>query len=567
MEEITTNQPAMQPKKHPQRKSRILAGLILVLTLSFLVAIYAPLELYFTNIDEFSFDFYAMMPQLLKLFGLLVVAGCAGLAICYMLYERLYDLVLLIGGAGYVIAYIHGMFMVGNLPPLDGTSIDWALYTREDVISTVICAIVIVVFVLLTRFLHMKRMRKLISGLTLFFTAILAVTGVTVGISSNGFQHKPQAVVTKNAEYQMSEDQNMVVFVLDAFDSWTMRHLMETDDPEFADILEDFTYYPNTVGAYAFTQHSIPYILTGQWFENQESFTDYTAKAMAASPLLQELKNRNYRVGLYEEELSCGDKQTYDFENVEHVALRFTSFSGFAKQELKLVWFKYAPFRLKRLAKIDMGIFKNIVEPENGSELFHYNNTDFYTDAKNAEVTTVSEKCFKFIHIEGAHVPFRYDKNVNVISEDQGNYDQNVEAGMTILKQYLDNLKEAGVYDNTAIVVLADHGYGAYWDDGILGRSNPLLAVKGVGEKHAMNLSEAPISYADLQECFRRLLDGKSSDQVFDAKEGQQRSRRYMAYHYLKEGHMEEYEQQGNAIDLGTMLPTGRVFEAEDYQP
>lgn len=106
----------MQPKKHPQRKRRILAGLILVLTLSFFVAIYAPLELYFTNIDEFSFDFYAMMPQLLKLFGLLVVAGCAGLAICYLLYERLYDLVLLIGGAGYVIAYIHGMFMVGNLP-------------------------------------------------------------------------------------------------------------------------------------------------------------------------------------------------------------------------------------------------------------------------------------------------------------------------------------------------------------------------------------------------------------------------------------------------------------------
>ena len=162
-------------------------------------------------------------------------------------------------------------------------------------------------------------------------------------------------------------------------------------------------------------------------------------------------------------------------------------------------------------------------------------------------------------------MPLRYDKDVNIIGSDKGTYDQNVQASMTILKQYLDDLKEAGVYDNTAIVVMADHGYWTYWDDKLLGRSNPLLAVKGVGEQHEMSVSEAPISYEDLQECFSRLLDGKSSDQVFDASEGDQRIRRYLSYNYLEEGHIVEYEQKGYATDLSTMIPTGRVFDAADY--
>ena len=489
-----------------------------------------------------------------------------GFGLCWLIHDKLYDLALLLGGMGYLIAYVHGMFLVGNLPPLDGTDFSWSDYNQETVISLIVCAVIVAVFILLARLLHMQKMRKVITGISLFFTAILMVTVVTVGITNDGFQKKPLMAVTKNAEFQMSSDQNMVIFLMDAVDSKAFRQLMDGDDPEYAETLSDFTYYPNTVGAYSFTEHSIPYILTGQWFENQESFEDYTARAMAASPLLQKLRDENYRIGMYEEDLRCTEKEAAEFENVEKTTLRFTSFPAIAKEELKLVWFKYAPYALKRVVHVDMSRFSMIVEPNSDSELYHYVNWDFYPDAQNAQITTVSDKVFKFIHIEGAHVPLRYDKDVNIIGSDNGSYDQNVQASMTILKQYLDDLKAAGVYDNTAIVVMADHGYWTYWDDKLLGRSNPLLAVKGVGESHELSVSEAPISYEDLQECFSRLLDGKSSDQVFDAKEGQTRVRRYLSYNYLEEGHIVEYKQSGYATDLGTMVATGRVFNSKEWK-
>lgn len=554
---------AKQPRQRRLTKEQLAPGLILSLALSFLLGLYAPLELYFTNIKEFQFDFWALFPQLLGIFGILLVICLVGFGLCGLIHRRLYDLALLVGGMGYVISYVHGMFLVGNLPPLDGTDFSWSDYNTETVISLIACAVIAAVFLLLARLLHMKKMRKVITGISLFFTAILMVTVVTVGITNDGFQKKPLMAVTKNAEFQMSSDQNMVIFLMDAVDSKAFRQLMDGDDPEYAETLSDFTYYPNTVGAYSFTEHSIPYILTGQWFENKEPFTDYTARAMAASPLLQKLKDENYRIGMYEEDLSCTEEQAAEFENVEKTTLRFTSFRAIAKEELKLVWFKYAPYLLKQAVHVDMNRFTMIVEPNSDSELFHYVNWDFYPDAQNAQITTVSDKVFKFIHIEGAHVPLRYDKDVNIIGSDKGDYDQNVQASMTILKQYLDDLKEAGVYNNTAIVVMADHGYWTYWDDKLLGRSNPLLAVKGVDESHPMALSEAPISYEDLQECFSRLLDGKSSDQVFDAKEGDQRVRRYLSYNYLEEGHIVEYEQTGYATDLGTMVATGRVFDAK----
>ena len=135
---------------------------------------------------------------------------------------------------------------------------------------------------------------------------------------------------------------------------------------------------------------------------------------------------------------------------------------------------------------------------------------------------------------------------------------------MTIVRDYLDKLKEAGVYDNTAIILLADHGYGYEREIPIVGRGNPVLAVKGRGEQHpAMARSEAPISYEDLQEAYQRLLQGKASGEVFDAKEGQNRPRRILLYPYMKEHVMAEFMQTGHAFDIETMIPTGREFHAK----
>ena len=75
-----------------------------------------------------------------------------------------------------------------------------------------------------------------------------------------------------------------------------------------------------------------------------------------------------------------------------------------------------------------------------------------------------------------------------------------MEASVTLAERYLSALKKSGTYDNTAIIVMSDHGFNQDIDNADMG-DNPfmrqcgLLLIKGVGEKHdTMQISEAPVS-------------------------------------------------------------------------
>ncbi len=542
----------------------LIPALCLSVAISFLVMLYGPLELFFTNVHEFYFTFGMLFPVLLKGFAVMLLACMLGFLLCYVIYVRLYELALLAAGVGYLCTYIQGMFLAGNLPPLDGRTMRWWIYGKENLQSVILWCAVVLLTILLVRFLHMRRMYKVLTWGPAFLTAVLLLTGITVGLMNHGFSLKPQTLVTKDGEFTMSSDRNLVVFVVDTVDSWTWKELMEGDYPEFAEILSDFTYFPDTESAYPYTTNAIPNLLEGQWFENQEDFRTFVTRAMDDSPLLARLRQDGYRMGVYSEELVYESDNVLQFENVKKAHCQFTSDWDVMKMELKLVWFKYAPFPAKKYVPISWDDFHGLMTLE-GSEQYWETNWNFYQDLLAAEPQVVGDKCFRFLHIEGAHWPFRYDPDVNVVNVYQGSYYESMAATMKIVDTYLDMLREAGVYDNTAILVLSDHGFGyANGEEVPLGRNNPFLAVKGINEHHdAMQISGAPISYEDLQEAYRRLLDGATSDQVFDAKEGDDRVRRYLYYEFTKEDHMVEYELHGHAEDHNNLVPTGRVFDLE----
>ncbi|MFQ8901895.1 MAG: hypothetical protein ACLR7D_08430 [Lachnospira eligens] len=72
----------------------------------------------------------------------------------------------------------------------------------------------------------------------------------------------------------------------------------------------------------------------------------------------------------------------------------------------------------------------------------------------------------------------------------------------------LRNLKKMVYMIILLFIVMADHGYGLSY--GPRNRQHPVLFVKGKNESHDYTVSEAPISYDDLQEAFSRLLDGSN---------------------------------------------------------
>lgn len=555
-------------KEKEKQKKDWLPGVLMAAAISFLLFLYAPVDLYCSNIDEFWFDFDVLLRMAVMMFGISLVTLTLLYLLAAWIHPYLYRIGLAVGLAVLLITYVQGNFLVGNLPVLDGTSISWEDYSALQTESVILCIVVLTIVVLLFLLLKKQLFGKACMYISACLSLMLLVTAITEVFGSDALEPKLKLQISTKNEFVMSGEQNFVIFMLDAADSREFSYLLE-QDPEYRDIFADFTYYENTVGAYSCTRYAVPYILSGKWYECDTSFEEYMEDLYNTSPLIEELENRNYRIGLYEPDLHAQNNDVLRFDNIFEAEFKVKSYLGMARQELKLVGYRYAPYWLKKYCVLKQAAFDEQLEAGEGSgEITASMENRVFLDHLNAGGITVddTENSFKFIHLEGAHSPYVYDAEVNIIDESQGTYAQNMEASLTLAESYLSALKKSGTYDNTAIIVMSDHGFNRDIDNADMG-DNPfmrqcgLLLIKGVGETHdTMQISEAPVSYEDLQETYRRLLDGAWSDAVFDCREGEHRDRRYLWYAVTDEDYLVEYQQTGYASDLSTMIPTGREF-------
>ena len=129
------------------QRSRLVPGLTLSLALSFLLGLYAPLELYFTNITEFQFDFWALLPPLLGLFGILFAAIVIVFYLVFIVRGMLialdaretYD-ALLVFGCTCMLSLQAFIIIVGviKLIPLTGITLPFISYGGSSLLSSML---------------------------------------------------------------------------------------------------------------------------------------------------------------------------------------------------------------------------------------------------------------------------------------------------------------------------------------------------------------------------------------------------------------------------------------------
>ena len=353
-----------------------------------------------------------------------------------------------------------------------------------------------------------------------------------------------------NKDYNVySTDKNFVIFVVDAVDSVLFEKVMN-NNPQYQDTFKNFTYYPDTISPYLFTRDTIPFIISGIWNENKTNFLDYHDKAFSESILLDNLNERNYKINIYDSEII--GKSVFEL-NASNIKSNFyVNMIEFVKQEVKYILFKYLPYSLKQYSKIETMNF-NVCKMDINDGIFDWDDKKNY-DLINQDIVKTDKKVFKFFHIEGGHVPFNYDENLNIV--ESGTYEQKMTATLKIINSYINKLKSANVYDNSVIMIMADHGYDYA---NVIGRQNPILFIKGVGEQHEIYRSDKPISFEDFNEAYLNLLDGKTSVDLFRNIDIN-RERRFLHYEYTKEDFMTEYVQTGKAWDESTIKETGKKF-------
>lgn len=544
-------------KCREQKKIDLWAGISLVGVFCFMLFFYAPLELYFYNQSDFWFDWKELLPLVVGMFLLGWAAASLVMFAAWIFCPRFYQILLPCVTIAFLCTYIQGNFLVGNLPVMDGSDINWEAYSSGRIQSVVLWVVVTVIVLVGYRLLHGKHFAELVRVVSLCMMLMFGVTLVSILFTTKGYEQKLDACATIKDEYEFSDNENFIILVLDSIDAAPFYEVIEENEA-YQDIFEDFTYYANTLGAYPYTMCSVPFILSGEWYENDVDFEEYNVGIYKNSSLFASLEDRGYRLGMYEFETPYLDESIYRFTNVMNQKSEINSYFEFAKLECKLVGFRYAPFDFKKFCRIWPDSVSNLMETNLEYPAFKSSNLEFFERIHTSEVSRTQENCFKFIHVEGSHVPYWYDKDMNLTYA--GDYRSSLEASLTLTKAYLQKLKEAGVYDNSVIIVMADHGTNGEYYLEPMGRQNPILFVKGIGEQHAFEVSQAPVSYADLQTAFQRLLDGNDSREIFDYHEGDERQRRYIQYAIDEEEAMYEYVTIGHASDDEAMTATGNTY-------
>ena len=536
---------------------KLIPAYILSFIIAFMLYIVEPISMFVNNRNDFNFNFSNFIKPMLLIFFVIFIGLSLFYTIIYFINKKFsnklgfYNVILIISYIGFILLYIQGNYMTSNLPKLDGSTIDWSIYGKENIIFFVILAIVVITYVICCKKYKMEKVINISKNISLAIFAMVFVGFIPSLLSGELYSNKKVLFVSNNNINNISTNKNFVILLLDTIDSSSFKEVV--DNSEYKDLFNDFTYYPDTLSMYPFTRDAIPQILSGKTNYNETSFVDYYNTAMDSSPLIEKLSENGYDINLYEHDIKWNTEKSKIVSNIYEYTGSFTN-KCYAKQETKYVLFKYLPYFLKQYSKIDY-FSMNSCKDDYVDNSFTVDNIKFNNIITSNELNKVEQNYFEFVHLEGAHSPFDNDKDLNKIED--GTYTQKLEASLTIAKNFITRLKESGTYDNSIIIIMADHGYGV---DDWQSRLNPVLYIKGFNEHQNGNISNKAVSYADLMDAFIELLDGKKSTEIF-SNVSNDRERPFIWYLYLEEDHMEEMVAAGKAWDFGQMKKTGQEYD------
>jgi len=477
-------------------KNRVRAYFWLTLVASFMVCVFAPLETYLTNITEFWYGYSEIISVAVLTF--VICFACAWIPFLLLSKTKIFRYFYTLCFCLFVGFYIQGNYVARPYGVFDGREISWndAAYH-----SVALASILIFVGVALATVLCCKFLRGRIYKIATFASiVVLGSQLITLGVlyAENGGANEQEFIITDNKQFDLSKEKNIIVLMLDTFDGKIMTELLEGEyGSRLKEDLTGFTFYPDTVGCYPLTRASIPYILTGTWYLNDVPYNDYVQKAYEENPImLDSFKEAGYSVGMYVNSPMFVYHKPDVYLNVLEGQYQIKDYVDFIKNTYKMVVFNYVPHQLKKYFVMDYGNINRTRTMDNDHNVYDDAVPEFYRKFSDNGGFAFDEKqpAFRFYHTDGIHQSYTFDENIEK-GVGLSVYDE-AKGCMTLLRTMVEELKAEGVYDKTAIIVMADHSDGWRSARG----SNPLFMIKNFGETGELEVSSLAVSYEDFEE-------------------------------------------------------------------
>ncbi len=564
-----------------EEKQRVILAGVTAAFVSATFFLFGPIGLYIANLTEIWFPLADMLwPSLLAC--LLAAGALTGIGFLLRKAEKAFDIYLsVLWGIGLAL-YIQGNYIPNQYGILNGETVEWGDYWQTMLWDALLWLGCLALPFILRRLLRKNWRQALQYGACALFAMQLLATGMTCLTTDFSQSGTSESYLSSKGLYEVADEQNVIVFILDTFDQKFFEDIYE-EDPESLSYLDGFTYFSNMSGVYPQTKAAVAYILTSQYYENEQPYAQYIEQAWKnGSAFYQDLQENGFTINLYTDMEAAVSEQAKKqwISNASDDRIRVASYVGLEGAQLRLTAMKFFPDIVKPYIWEYGDPFEGLKSASEDGESaapFDWTGSAFYKKLVEQGLSLVKGKRYTFIHLDGTHPPFtmlsdsteaQAGQVATAITEAKGS--------LNIVEEYIRQLKDLGVYDNSCIVITGDHGY-------INTKSRPILLVKGMQETGDLAFSTAPVTHGNLQSTVMSELslneERRYGESVYDIDQADRPERRYLLYVWSSEANnkaylppMVEYNVLPDGNGPENYVLTGRTYtedglvESKPYQ-
>ncbi len=483
------NAPAPEPKKKVKKKKFTKLNEISIIILSFAIAFtvffFPPMDIFLGNMREFVVDFkHVALPMLgvsCAAAGALILVQNFFLLIAEWLYKVISKLLF-----GFLLAiYTQVLFLNGKMTTITGDSTSYSDDRKNVTINMFILTFILLLplfFYIISLFNKKSKFLHFGNGMVLPYVAglifVMQLVGTGSSIAKADFKQYNRSY-TQYLSYKpaqsLSKEGNVVVFLTDRLDSLWMDEVIDRY-PDVSKNLQGFTFYQNNVSHNTNTFPSVPQMLTTYMYNGTEDWPTYTKYAWDEKTVPRRLTENGWNCNLIIDSLTTYGNITQLEEQCNNVITRSgakVNFNYFQKKGIvqtmsQLSFARLSPYAFKDKLSTGLGssLSAHFVSFEEDMDDMVPLAVDVDSDLKyydylinNHLKADSDKKTFSFIHLNCSHGT---SAATTAMYDREASYDPDIysttRGGLQIVFEYLDQLRELGIYDNTTVIILGDHG-------------------------------------------------------------------------------------------------------------
>ena len=465
--------------------------------LSFTLFFFGPLDLAYLSRTDITYSPLEILPVTALVIGivflalLLAASGPGG---------KLHAFLVSIYTGGSLATYIQGAFLNPDLGTLDGHTVIWTQLSTAMLVNLAVWFFILLV----PHLIHYFSNRAWRRFVMLASAALIIMQGVSLSVKmidqkKIDRENAGRYYLSKENLFHPGKQKNVVIFLLDTVSNKDIERITDA----YPDILyqfRDFTRFDNANTRFMYTVPSVIDCLTSYdpEFTNFDviSHLEEAWKNPKAQAFYSELKSAGFQTNLFVPanliSVRSSDLLSYASNLKEYGS--DISINRTALQNLfKLSFYRYLPIAAKPFFNLYTDDINQVITNPNAL----VDQWDFVKQIMDTDlVPGDSDNVFSFYYLHGTHTPFTLNARGLIEGSIERQYQTNaIEQGagfLNLLGLYMWRMKEKGIYDDSVIIVLADHGSTAgnfFYDP------QPIFWIKPPNQRQeAMEITHAPIT-------------------------------------------------------------------------